>query len=63
MKKLVYTSIATGLIGVTSLSAAAHGNASSHAFSTIDWKADSFSVQTKDTAKVEHAQDVTDVKR
>ena len=47
LRALVYTGLAGGLVGVTSMSAAAHGNASSHVVDSevLSWQADDFVVK------------------
>jgi hypothetical protein len=56
LRALVYTGIATGLVGVSTYSAAAHGNASSHSPAngqTISWQADDFVVSEQATKVVD----------
>lgn len=51
LRKLVYAGLAGGLVGVWSVSAAAHGNASSHAYNgqELNWQADQVVVDTATT--------------
>jgi hypothetical protein len=46
LRALVYVGLAGGLVGVSTMSTAAHGNASSHTLGTksINWQADDFKV-------------------
>ena len=46
LRALVYVGLAGGLVGVSTMSAAAHGNASSHGIDTqsISWQVDDFTV-------------------
>jgi len=52
LRTLVYVGLAGGLVGVTSMSASAHGNASSHTIHAkkLTWQADDFVVDQKQQA-------------
>jgi hypothetical protein len=49
LRALVYVGLAGGLVGVSTMSAAAHGNASSHYLlaKPLTWQADDFVVDQK----------------